>query len=190
MIFFPLLLAHLIADFLLQPERLVRWKHENWKGNALHGLVHFALSFLLLGVYLPNGNVFAALLLVSASHFLIDGIKISFEKRTDRYIWPFLLDQLAHLAVLGIAAYALRNEPLVLLVQPLGWLYTDYAVVGGLCLLLLVSYAWELTLFQLRRTKKSVYKPDYRGMAQRVLVWAALYGLFLLFGVYKIVAFG
>lgn len=189
-IFLYLLLAHLLADFLLQPEALVRWKHESWKGIGLHGLIHFGISFLLLSPYLPSMNVLVALVAVAVAHFLIDWIKVYFEARVEHYLLPFLLDQVVHLSVLATAAYVLQPEPLMLTFQPILWLYTDPSVVVGLCLLMIVTFAYELTVFHVYRTKKSVYKPNYRGMIQRVIIWSVLYGLYLMFGVYKIVAFG
>lgn len=189
-IFLYLLLAHLLADFLLQPEALVRWKHKSWKGICIHGLVHFGISMVLLFPYLPSMNVFMTVVLVAVAHFLIDWTKVSFEARAEHYLAPFLLDQVAHFTVLGVAAFMLQHESLHLVFQPITWLYTNPSVVVGLCLLMLVTFAYELTVFHVHRTRKSVYKPNYSNMAKRVIIWAVLYGLFLMFGVYKIVAFG
>lgn len=190
MIFLYLLLAHFLADFVLQPEKLVKWKQRQWSGIAVHGLVHMGISLVLLAVYLPNMSVIAAILLVAAAHFLIDWLKIIYERGAKKYVGPFLADQAAHIAVLALAAYALGDVPLSMTWWPIAWLYTDFSVVLGLCLLLGVTYVYELTLFQVHRTKTSKYKPNFKAMAQRTLIAAAVYGLFLLFASYEIVAFG
>lgn len=190
MIFLFFLLAHLVADFLLQTEQMVEWKRESWYGILLHGIVHFLVSLVLLAVYLPSMGIITALVLVAAAHVLIDWLKIVFEKRAKRYLVPFLLDQAAHIAVLGFAAWMVGGTTLMVRWEPLVWVYTDYAVVVGLCLLILVTYGYEIAVFQLHRKKSEVCSPNYSAMAQRVVLWAVLYGLFLLFGVYKIVAFG
>lgn len=190
MIFLYLLLAHLLADFVLQPEKLVRWKQQAWGGIAVHGLVHLLISAILLAVYFPNMNVLVAILLVAAAHFLIDWIKIFFEKGMDHYLGTFLLDQAAHLGVLALAASLLGHVPLNVQWEPLRWIYSDYSVVVGLCLLLGVTHVYELTLFQVYRKDGARYMPNYKAMVKRTILWGALYGLFLIFGVYKIVAFG
>lgn len=189
-LFLYLLLAHLIADFLLQPEALVRWKHEKWQGIGLHCLVHFGISLLLLSPYLPSMNVLIVLVLVAMAHFLIDWIKVYFENRLNRYIVPFIVDQTIHVTVLILAAYMLRGDLLMLQFQPFLWLYSNPSVVVGLCLLILVTFAYELAVFQVGRKENSKYAPHYRRMAARLVIWGVLYGLFLMFGVYKIVAFG
>ena len=190
MIFLYLLLAHFLADFVLQPEKLVRWKQRQWSGIAVHGLVHLGISFVLLAVYLPNMGVLAAILLVAAAHFLIDWLKILYERGAKKFIGPFLADQAAHIAVLALSAYALGDVPLSMTWGPIAWLYTDFSVVVGLCLLLGVTYVYELTLFQIHRTKTSKYKPNFKAMGRRTVIAAAAYGLFLFFGAYEIVAFG
>ncbi|MCA9373979.1 MAG: DUF3307 domain-containing protein [Candidatus Gracilibacteria bacterium] len=190
MIFLYLLLAHFLADFVLQPEKLVRWKQRKWSGIAVHGSVHLVISFILLAVYMPNMSVLAAILLIAAAHFLIDWLKIIYERGAKKYIGPFLVDQAAHISVLALASYALGNIPLGVQWGPIVWLYTDFSVVLGLCLLLGVTYVYELTLFQLNRTNTSKYTPNFKAMARRTVIAAVFYGIFLLFGAYEIVAFG
>ncbi len=92
-----LLAAHLLGDFLLQPNSWVTSK-ENKKAKSvslyLHVLVITALTYLLLWDwsrwYIP--------LMIGLTHLLIDIWKC-YQKNTLAY---FLADQAAHLAVIGV----------------------------------------------------------------------------------------
>ncbi|MBU0667757.1 DUF3307 domain-containing protein [Patescibacteria group bacterium] len=195
MIFLYLLLAHLIADFMLQPAALIRWKRQSWLGTAFHIGVHFAVCLVLLLPYMPNMTVLAAILLISAAHFLIDLAKLFFEERTDRFLLPFLVDQAAHIGTLALGAFLLIDatlniRPVSIVMSFFTWLYTDFTFVVGACLLLLITYFYELIIFQLSRKKNTVFKPNFWAMAQRIIVWGVLFGLYLMLGVYNIVAFG
>ena len=91
-----LVLAHCLADFVLQSDAMVREKTRTPVLLAHAGIVALA-SWAALG-FAP---VPLLILLVAASHFLIDGLKI-------RYGGPgfaaFAADQAAHLATLALAA--------------------------------------------------------------------------------------
>lgn len=91
-----LLLAHCVADFLLQSDAMVRAKGEPRVLLAHAGVVGLA-SWAALG-FAP---VPLLVVLVAASHFLIDGLKL-------RYGGPgfasFATDQAAHVASLALAA--------------------------------------------------------------------------------------
>lgn len=92
-----LLFAHAIADFLLQPDWMVRRKREPWVLLA-HTAIVLALSQLALGhVASP------AVLLLAASHLAIDAVKTHAARPG---LTAFLADQGAHLAViLGVALW-------------------------------------------------------------------------------------
>lgn len=91
-----LILAHLVADFVLQTDAMVRAKHEPRILLAHAGIVALA-SWAALG-FAP---VPLLVLLVAASHVLVDGLKL-------RYGGPgfaaFAADQAAHLAAIALAA--------------------------------------------------------------------------------------
>lgn len=91
-----LLAAHLLGDFPFQPSWMVRRKR-----NPLVLLLHVSLVTLLVALLL--GKLYWPILAVTfASHLIIDGLK---SLLPDRWQW-FLLDQLAHLAVLvGLTVY-------------------------------------------------------------------------------------
>lgn len=101
-IFIKLLLAHLIGDFVLQPnswvaDKTVR-KHKSgylYLHILLHGMLAWALvADVKFGLYA---------LLLAVCHGIIDLLKLSFQKENTRRGW-FIADQILHLlVVIGIA---------------------------------------------------------------------------------------
>lgn len=98
MIFFNLILAHLLGDFILQPNSWVADK-EKKKGRSiylyLHVLIHIALTMLFLWDF----NLWWVALIVGVSHLLIDATKLSFQTAKTKRIW-FFIDQIAHTLVI------------------------------------------------------------------------------------------
>lgn len=98
MIFFNLILAHLLGDFILQPNSWVADK-EKKKGRSiylyLHVLIHIALTMLFLWDF----NLWWIALIVGVSHLLIDVTKLSFQTAKTKRIW-FFIDQIVHILVI------------------------------------------------------------------------------------------
>ncbi|WP_262147272.1 DUF3307 domain-containing protein [Chryseobacterium foetidum] len=99
MIFIQLILAHLLGDFLLQPNSWVADK-ENRKLKSpflyLHVLIHTVLSF----IFLWNIELWWVAVLVGVTHLIIDACKLSFQNIQTKKRW-FFIDQLLHVAVIG-----------------------------------------------------------------------------------------
>ncbi len=107
-IFYRLLLAHVIGDFMLQSSQLVSKRFSNNKNiriraNLTHSLLHALLSLFFLGQYLINKNIviiIGLVALLTACHFLIDLFKSSLTNRKNykQYnILLFCIDQGLHL---------------------------------------------------------------------------------------------
>ncbi len=95
-----LVIAHLLADFLLQRKTWIKERSaKKWKAKTLylHALIVGVLTWALSGYY----QNFWIPLLVMLTHFLIDTVK-SYTGNTLKY---FLLDQLFHFIVILIAWY-------------------------------------------------------------------------------------
>ncbi len=107
-----LLLAHLIGDFLLQPNQWVKAK-EIKKLKAyqlyLHTVIHFALVMLLIG---DIGFVWWGLLLVT-SHFITDVTKLYAQNDKTKRIW-FFVDQFIHLVFILLVWMWSQNIPFAL----------------------------------------------------------------------------
>ncbi|MDO9581809.1 MAG: DUF3307 domain-containing protein [Desulfomicrobium sp.] len=97
-----LLLAHVLADFVLQPTHMAQAKgagHPGWM--LVHVAVVGAVTALLLGVQTAQAAALVAGL--TAAHLAIDGIKVALGARLSA-IAAFLADQAAHLASLVLVA--------------------------------------------------------------------------------------
>ena len=110
MILIKLLLAHLLGDFLLQPNGWVKNK-ETKKIRSPYLYFHVLIHILLLVLLLGKDSLWWLVLLIGGSHFIIDLIKLYFQDQHTRRTW-FLIDQLLHLVVIFIAWY-LVTKPLV-----------------------------------------------------------------------------
>lgn len=92
--FAALLLAHVAADFLLQPDRMVANKRK-----PLWFALHIAL--VLITAIAATGSLHPALFALAAAHAAIDAAKLA-SRRNDAT--AFSLDQAAHLATLALTA--------------------------------------------------------------------------------------
>jgi len=92
--FWTFLLAHMIADYPLQPDWLVRAKR-TLPGLALHVAIHLLTYLLLLGS--ARATFWTAAFILAGFHFLIDlGKNWLGTVRPQWIIWPYLIDQLLH----------------------------------------------------------------------------------------------
>lgn len=107
MIFIKLILAHLLGDFILQPNSWVADKESKKLKSGylyLHVLIHTVLSF----IFLWNIQLWWIAALIGVSHFIIDAAKLSFQTVQNKKNW-FFADQALHLLVIvGISFY--HNE--------------------------------------------------------------------------------
>src|SRR5579871_1184173 len=100
------LLAHLLGDFPLQPQRLRMAKRRHWWACGFHGLIHGALLLICLAYFAAPFEVFHWRVFLCAScyialHLLIDLAKARFPEDS---ITAFSIDQTLHLAtVVGLA---------------------------------------------------------------------------------------
>ena len=97
-IFVKLLLAHLLGDFLLQPNAWVLDKEKNIQKSIylyLHTALHGILAWILVGEM--SFGWFA--LALALSHGFVDFLKLKFQNQKTKRNW-FLLDQILHLLVI------------------------------------------------------------------------------------------
>ncbi|WP_294219967.1 DUF3307 domain-containing protein [uncultured Chryseobacterium sp.] len=122
MIFIQLIFAHLLGDFILQPDSWVAEKEGKKLKSGylyLHVLIHTVLSFILLW----NTELWWIALTVGISHLMIDAAKLSFQIAKNKKGW-FFFDQALHfLVIAGVSLYCqefnfefLRNKELVKIV--------------------------------------------------------------------------
>jgi hypothetical protein len=99
-----LLLAHLLGDFILQKKSWVeekeKKKHRSFK-LFLHSVFHGVIALIFIGQF----EFWTYALFIAVSHWLIDYMKIIFQKENTRTKW-FIIDQLLHVLVIIIVALA------------------------------------------------------------------------------------
>lgn len=104
MIFTQLILAHLLGDFILQPNSWVADK-ENRKLKSKYLYFHVLIHTLLSFIFLWDIQLWWIALLVGVSHYIIDALKLNFQNIKTKKRW-FFIDQLLHvLVILGISFY-------------------------------------------------------------------------------------
>ncbi|MEH7110595.1 DUF3307 domain-containing protein, partial [Bacillus sp. JJ1764] len=117
MLLLSLILAHLIADFYLQTDAMVKEKLNHLKKHILH---HFVITALvLIGSYFSNVNhttiylqIIIPLLVIVGSHYMIDLLKIKIldtlhfqNEGSIKRLGFFVLDQLLHLFVILLSSH-------------------------------------------------------------------------------------
>lgn len=104
LVFTKLLLAHLIGDFLLQPQHWVIDKEEKKVASKylyFHVLLHFVVTMILLW----DLRYWKIVLIITVSHYIIDLAKLYVNPLFDNKSIPFFIDQVLHIAVLYCCAY-------------------------------------------------------------------------------------
>lgn len=97
-ILFRLIVAHLIGDFLLQPESWIEDKRKKKVRSIylyIHGVIHGVLAYL----FLAEWTLWYIPVLITISHIAIDIWKLSSKENTQN----FIIDQFLHFIVLVIS---------------------------------------------------------------------------------------
>ncbi|MBI3997475.1 MAG: DUF3307 domain-containing protein [Armatimonadetes bacterium] len=103
------MLAHLVADFMLQPYELVELKRRPI-GLAIHAGIHAAAMAVLVAGFLSRWWVVVPL--VGMVHYFIDRWKVGTGvTQGPMALWLFLLDQAFHLGVLATAVWLAGLPP-------------------------------------------------------------------------------
>ena len=111
MIFWKILLAHVLTDFIFQPDQLAENK-EKVTVLLVHGLIFFFLSIVLL---LPTFSypTIIALVLLASFHGFVDYSKNLIQKRTGKSLWLYFLgDQALHVLGIGVVVFFLDKASL------------------------------------------------------------------------------
>lgn len=99
-ILIKLIIAHIIGDFLLQPQSWVRDK-ENRKARSPKLYLHIILHGLLVLFFLWDLRYWFLALSVMLSHGVIDVLKLYAQKESNKPKW-FLIDQGLHVLCLSV----------------------------------------------------------------------------------------
>ncbi|MGU3375155.1 DUF3307 domain-containing protein [Chryseobacterium sp. M5A1_1a] len=103
MIFIKLILAHLLGDFILQPNSWVADK-ENHKLKSKFLYFHILIHTILSLIFLWDLQLWWVAVLVGVTHFIIDASKLSFQNVKTKKRW-FFIDQLLHILVIAEVSF-------------------------------------------------------------------------------------
>ncbi len=126
-----LLVAHVLGDFVLQPNRWIEAKKkETYKSKYfyLHGVIHLIALLVVLEFKV---SYWPYIIGIVVSHLLIDLLKLNLETKLNTRLL-FGLDQLLHLIIIGLVAYS--NAPYAIQLKQI---YTPKALLLVLAVLLL-----------------------------------------------------
>ncbi|WP_027124801.1 DUF3307 domain-containing protein [Gelidibacter mesophilus] len=173
MILIKIILAHLIGDFFLQPYSWVKEKEEKKLKSPklyLHVLIHIVLLFLILW----DVSKWPLILIIGISHFIIDALKLTLQKKKTIRIL-FFVDQVLHILVI-LAVYWIFEANTV----DLDAIITDQTLLLLTCILFLtipvsiimktIFLKWNISkLTEGNESLKDAGK--YIGILERVLVF-------------------
>lgn len=180
-VFLKLVLAHMIADFILQFEELYQLKLKSWLGHLAHAFFHGLVSFILLAPYLSDPIIVVFIIAVTAIHYFQDQIKYSIQAKHPKQIfWCFTLDQIGHFLFLACIFFipAAQIEKGFPGHAGLDFAYRDPAITLLLILFISIGFKASYLLHAFRKTFIPDTRPDHFitsfemawGIAERSLI--------------------
>jgi hypothetical protein len=184
--FIKICLAHVLADFVFQPNHWVKHKEQQTYRSPylyVHVILYYLLTMLMLGF---ESKDWIPALVVAISHGLIDTLKCILNRLWHRKssvdtpkihypIYSFLIDQFLHLAILIVWAFGFETQEwshwFPLPANTWMWL---------LCMVLLTQVGSVLIRIMVARWIPQVPTPEwtlqnagtYIGMLERLMVFA------------------
>jgi len=164
--FWRLLLAHLLADFTFQTDRIAKWKREDISGIFFHVLIFLFFAVAINYQYLPQKDFALALLILAVTHVIEDQWRVFSIKRynsPDNIIF-FLWDQFVH--ILLIFVFAPENP---VGVKTEKWVFiVIFFVVAAQFSTILIYFIKKLFFNDAR----IITQEKYHGIAERILIVA------------------
>jgi len=170
-LFTKLFLAHLIADFVLQPKKWVTHKETHKAASKylyIHVVLHFAITMLLLW----DLSYWKIALVILVSHYVIDLIKLYTSPFFKTKSIPFFIDQVLHILVLYCCAYfgGLWRHTVVIFEQ-LDWALVTAVVFVSFPAAIVMAKLLEQMSSQLEMDHKSLPNAGkYIGIIERLFV--------------------
>ena len=98
-----LILAHLIGDFFLQPQKWVNAK-EKKKLKSVWLYVHVAVHVSLMFLIVWNLSYTITIITIGLSHLIIDALKLILQRKKTKRLF-FFIDQLLHFIAIFVITY-------------------------------------------------------------------------------------
>ncbi len=189
MIFWQLLLAHLIGDFLLQFNEIFRLKVKSTWGVLLHCVIVGTISILFLVPYVFAMRMWCGIIILICSHFMIDWIRVIFSKKANLdNLWMFLLDQCLHISIVWLVSLIIVPPPLLTLPESIRSIIENKQIILTLCGFIAAGHFGAIFIHYLKKMfvkgymSQSLNTKRY-GIIERLLVMVLILspGLFYLF---------
>lgn len=110
-LFIKLLLAHLLGDFIWQPNSWVIDK-EAKKHKSIYLSLHILLHGILAAVLVGEIQFIPYAVLIAITHGIIDLIKLNFQKTKTKRTW-FVADQITHILILIGVVLLYENKSII-----------------------------------------------------------------------------
>ncbi|TPG41617.1 DUF3307 domain-containing protein [Flavobacterium pectinovorum] len=107
-LFIKLLLAHLLGDFIWQPNSWVADK-EAKKHKSIYLYLHILLHGVLAAILVGEIQFIPYTILIAVTHGIIDLVKLNFQKENTKRTW-FIVDQIMHVLVLVGVVFLYKGE--------------------------------------------------------------------------------
>ncbi len=176
LILIQLLLAHLITDFILQPNSWIKHKRK-YKVRSHFLVIHALIAGILSVILLQKIEWWYIGVIISVTHFLIDWWKLNKEKDNLKY---FLLDQFFHLLVIAIVWLFLINgfSKIIPFLQEFFNSTTALLIVGAYLIVIfpagfLIGKAtkkWQTEIGEMHKKDSLDDAGRYIGIFERILV--------------------
>lgn len=179
-----LLMAHIIADFVLQSSKMVSCKKFFSKYMLLHIIIVFALTWLFSGAW-------RLAFVISILHWFVDSIKVELKKKySQKSQWLFAGDQLMHLLFI-VAIWCWYFNLLGQCYKTVLYPFTNYKIslilLGYALVIWPFGYALKYALHKMApatNTDKIEHGGKLIGQFERIIILT-----FVLLGQYEAIGF-
>ena len=174
-LFIKILLAHLLGDFLLQPNSWVVDKQAH-QGKSMYLYIHTLLHFLLLYILTDSHFIYYAVA-IALIHGIIDYLKIKFQQPATARIW-FMADQGLHILILAIAAILYQNIDLRLYsITNEFWIFATAIIALTLPASIFIKNLISIWIPDDKNTKEDLQNAGkYIGILERMFVFGFIVG--------------
>jgi hypothetical protein len=186
MVIFHLVIAHLLGDFVFQPNSLIKWKLRSWRGVFVHAFVISLLSLLLVFPYLGDPKAWLLIFFLGLTHFAQDNMKVGYQKlkSAQRSFLPFFLDQVSHVFFIWLFGTQFVDLKMLDLNPNFEFYYTSVPLAIFINLAIFFTFAADIILYEAKRLRNPnlKYHRDTHGIWARLIAFTVSYALLLYFG--------
>jgi len=138
-----LIIAHLIGDFMFQPQYLVKHKHTQKNALIKHAGIYAICVSIITFLSIPATAALYVSIIISLLHFLIDAAKEYIIRKRPNYdgVLIFTLDQTIHIITVFIVAFVVKEFSISVsgLISALINIYNGDTIDRGLTIFLIYT---------------------------------------------------